>query len=774
MSFSLFRGRKMQNLFFRLLLFSAVGIFLVLETDCNGRLFLLLSIVTVLPGYLLSGRGYSRAAVYSMFIGLMFLSGYAGDLYFREYNRVSEWEPPDCYIDIEGDVTGFPVLKTDTTSIIIDVERIMVSREARKVNCRVIIDVKGDLREVFPGDKIRISARLYQIRGFRNFGTDAGYRYDFSRGVHYRGFSKSSLLVEVLKSKDSFFRYIGEARNRLRAELEMSFSDSENNRAFLEALLLGDRGKLSNNLKDALVEKGLYHYVAVSGAHIGAIIFLVITGAGFLGVKGRTASLLTLLPVSFFVVFSGSGIPSLRALLFFILVVIARYFSLDFSGVNLVSCIGSLLLLNNPAQIYNPGFVLTFVITIGILQAWSSFGSQEAGFIRRYLTVIIPVVLLLLPLSVYYFCRFSFLGVVIGIIVAPLVFLTLSAGFIVIIAPVTGPFILPLLHFLTDVFMLFTEIPLRGEFVAGMNGLTCLVAVVPAFLILLKGEIRFVRYSALIFYSAVIISIFVPYNPDNTEVTYLDVGQGDCAVCVFPGGDSLLIDGGGSSFSQFRVGRSVVLPFILKKRIRIKWVAVSHYHPDHCRGITEILGVLKPKELWLSSTATEDREFQMLMKVCRKDNVTVKYIYSGFRQFTGSSVVECLWPEKFHEGKFTSNNLSQVIRISAGKVKFLFTGDIEREAEERLSSLSGSNLRADVLKVAHHGSATSSGGNFLDRTGCAFAVISCGYRNRFGFPRQEVVDRLKERGISFMTTASVGAVRIGVENESFVVDRAEK
>ena len=90
-------------------------------------------------------------------------------------------------------------------------------------------------------------------------------------------------------------------------------------------------------------------------------------------------------------------------------------------------------------------------------------------------------------------------------------------------------------------------------------------------------------------------------RPGFPEVYFLDVGQGDAHIVVFPGGDSLLIDGGGSGFGDFEAGKQIVLPFILRKRIHIRWIAVSHYHPDHCRGINEIVEVLRPEEVWISS-----------------------------------------------------------------------------------------------------------------------------------------------------------------------------
>ena len=119
---------------------------------------------------------------------------------------------------------------------------------------------------------------------------------------------------------------------------------------------------------------------------------------------------------------------------------------------------------------------------------------------------------------------------------------------------------------------------------------------------------------------------------------------------VFPDGDALLIDGGGASFSDFQVGRRLVLPFILQKRIHVRWAAVSHYHPDHAKGMAEIIAILAPEELWLSSAAADDEYYRQLL-AAKPEKTLVRKIQRGFVKNIDGCSIACLSPPRLHPGR---------------------------------------------------------------------------------------------------------------------------
>ena len=221
----------------------------------------------------------------------------------------------------------------------------------------------------------------------------------------------------------------------------------------------------------------------------------------------------------------------------------------------------------------------------------------------------------------------------------------------------------------------------------------------------------------------------------------------------------MLIDAGGASFSDFQTGRRCVLPFIIQKKIRVRWTAVSHYHPDHVKGIAEIIGILQPEELWISSEAVEDEFFRQLLAAKPKKTILRK-IGRGFVKDIDGCSVACLSPSRFVQADAAENNHSMVLRVTDGCAAFLFCGDIEKTAEAELAESFNPGLSSSVLKLPHHGSRTSSGAPFLDLVRPQVAVISVPAYSSYGFPNLEVIDRLKQRNIRWLSTARSGGIMI--------------
>ena len=280
------------------------------------------------------------------------------------------------------------------------------------------------------------------------------------------------------------------------------------------------------------------------------------------------------------------------------------------------------------------------------------------------------------------------------------------------------------------------------------------------------------RIALAVMLAGILLFIALPpprYQPGRLEAYFLDVGHGDAGIVVFPGGDALLIDGGGASLSDFQVGRRLLLPFILQKRIRVRWVAVSHFHPDHVKGVIELLAILAPEELWISSTAAENDLFRQLLAAKPKKTLLRK-IRRGLAKTIDNCSVTCLAPPRFINSAQTANDHSMVLRVSDGRHGFLFSGDIEKNAEAGIAAATGPSPAATVLKVPHHGSRTSSTAKFLDLVHPQLAVISCPLHSSFGFPHREVIERLKQRNIRWLTTARRGGIMIASIPEGLEIE----
>jgi competence protein ComEC len=251
----------------------------------------------------------------------------------------------------------------------------------------------------------------------------------------------------------------------------------------------------------------------------------------------------------------------------------------------------------------------------------------------------------------------------------------------------------------------------------------------------------------------------------NLEVTILDVGQGDSLFVMFPGGQTMLVDGGGLAGEErvggyhtgFDVGEEVVSPYLWQRRVKhLDMVMLTHAHHDHMDGLHAILRNFSVQELWVGRDA-ETPPYQELLAEARAHHVRIVHRRQG-DTFQWSDIDgRILWPPDNDPVEKPSNNDSVVLRLADGTTHFVLAGDVERQAESAIVS-DGMPLNADFLKVPHHGSKTSSTPEFLEAVSPALAAISVGADNNFGQPNPGTLDRLKDMGIRYWTTAQAGAI----------------
>ncbi len=280
----------------------------------------------------------------------------------------------------------------------------------------------------------------------------------------------------------------------------------------------------------------------------------------------------------------------------------------------------------------------------------------------------------------------------------------------------------------------------------------------------------------LIILALIVINIYFLFSvifnkpiENKMKVIFFDVGQGDASLIMAENGANILIDGGQDKTVINKLDKYIPL---WNRKLDI--VVLTHPHSDHVSGLADVLKKYPVGEVWMTGVLQNTPEYIEFLKIIRDKKIGVKIVWAaavhGTKDIFKNTKIEILYPNKnlFQQSVDNLNNSSIVLKISYKNKSFLFAGDIEKEVEDELrgqpplnslpvassgQALKGDGiLEADVLKIAHHGSDTSSSDSFFERVKPSFAVISLGANNDFGMPSLRVLKRLERIGAKVYRT----------------------
>lgn len=543
--------------------------------------------------------------------------------------------------------------------------------------------------------------------------------------------------------------------------------------ALAAALLLGETAELTPDTVSAFRDGGVAHVLAISGLHVGLLALGLAAALRPLRVRVAVRDALLLGATFAFAGFTGGRAPVLRAALMIGLYLGARLLGRPTSPAQVFGLSALVLLALDPSNLFDVGFLLTYAAVFGIAALAPLFArplrERLPPWLADGLAATLGAELCVFPVQATVFHVVPFVALLSNLVVVPLssVFLFAAALLLPLLlaGPVAASIALPPLALLSDSMLGVLRLLDALGAVRVVPTPSFAETLLLALLLAAAGVLRARRPRRAALAGALAVVFLVSARPSAAEkagearLVALDVGQGD-SFLVSTASGRVLVDGGGTFDAADDFGRKRLLPRLAALgAVSFDAVVLTHPHPDHSRGLLAALKLLPAGRLFLPSAAPRNPFLDEALAVAARSGVAAETLVAGDR-FTAAGVVfEVLHPGPETYPRSPENNGSLVLRLRLGGRSVLLTGDVEAPAEADLVARGGP-LSADVLKVPHHGSRTSTTPAFLAKVAPRLALIGVGRRNRFGHPGPEVVARLTGAGARVFRTDRQGDVSV--------------
>jgi len=681
--------------------------------------------------------------------------------------RVNFFSKKSPYENNYGTVTTIEGLVTK-----VKIKESYASITVKTDNCNVLVRLSGDftsdvkMQKIYDlvGRKLSARGKLTKPQGQRNPGCFDYYKYCLSQNIY------AICDVSVYKiSASSIQLYISNYLSNTKALFYNKIRNilSENNFSMVAGILFGESSYIDEDIYTSFKTNGFAHILAVSGLHVNITYELV---RKLLKSKSKASDLISAIFILLYIVLANYSVSVIRASVMIIFNIIANNTKRKYDSLSSASVIAIVILLINPFKIYDSGMQLSFcaAYSMAIVSPWLTIkiGMLADKFKKEWIfsigQKIIPTLSIVVgtgPLSTFHFLNFSFSSIILNPLIILLasaimpISLFLYASYLVLPMAVFSP----LAYIICSLDQVFLDMLLKLSNLGNILFQNTSTVAMPLGLLLLYYTFFFFYFSEgryilhrrnKHFEICALESVFLcvatimPYKLNYTQsinpfcygtsyITFLDVGQGDC-IHIHSGNTDILIDGGGNYYSN--IAEKTLKPYLLKHGITdIDLAIITHEDQDHCKGIYELAEIFDVKEI-----------------------KTNKDVYPNVN----------ITKEK-------ENDYCIVMNINIKGIQILLMSDADIAREEKLLSLYPS-LYCDVIKIGHHGSAYSTGEEFIYKTSPSFAIISVG-TNNYGHPTERVLNLLNDYEIDYARTDEYGAIYLKSVNENeYVFENVSK
>lgn len=654
-----------------------------------------------------------------------------------------------------------------------------------KIPVNIFLDAQTEKPFFGIYDLIRIKKAKLRKPDLPSYPGQFNYqRYLLQKGIAYIIYTSPGEIELVKKDNAvSFYKTIFFMRkNIINLFVRTIHGDSAR---LLSSMVLGEQNILPENLNEAFIKTGLLHLIAASGFNVTILISFCFFISGCFPSKKMLMSFLLIFIIILYAALCNFSPSITRAAILGIFFLLSVLCNREKDSWHIFILSAFLMLIFKPLWLFDVGFQLSFVSCLGII-ALSPVFMKKLKHLPNYLNSLISVTLgaqiFILPLLIYYFGRISSLFLISNLILIPVVEILFPISLVHILLGYSLKILLPITSFLCrmlsfislKIIYLLANLPFSLIYLKKPSYMTFILFYAVLGVILFsyyKSKERFPVKTILFCLSALILlnTVFKLNNLNNLTVVFLNPKGGDCVFIKTPNGKNILIDTGRRYYFKgnlYDCSDKTIIPYMKQVGAScLDMIIISHPHNDHIGGL---LGLIQ-KNIPIKLVAGNFHKSRLpiakkIIKLLKIKNIEYMPLDSGDVIAAGKNLNFFVMsaPQRLvnHKKEISVdiNNSSAVIKLVYKNASFLFTGDIQKEAERKL--MYGFNLKSDILKIAHQGSETSSCDQFIKKVNPEYAVISAEKYDIFGHPDKKVLNILKNNHIKYFITSFGGPVTV--------------
>ena len=605
---------------------------------------------------------------------------------------------------------------------------------------KVLVNYYSDINVSY-GDYIYVYGVFKKPKENGNFNLFNYKRYLLSNKINY---VVTASKITIIKKNDNVFYKL---KNNLLKRIE----SANRSKGYILAFLYADKSLIEKDIYTKYQKIGVSHLFAVSGMHVSLISIVLLKLLN--KIKERKRYIIVSIFLSIYLFLTNFTISMVRATFQFILFFINKSFKLNIDNSNLVILLFSILVIINPYNIYNIGFLFSFIISFTLIRCSKLI---KGKFIIKSLKISLISFFSSMPVLINNFFEVNFLGIILNIIYIPFVsYILFPLSLVTVLFPSLDNILYMFISYFEKITDFFSNIKFLSFSICKMNIFLIIIYYI-IFIYILKRKKKLI-YKIII----VIISLIFLINNGrivNNEVSILDVGQGDSSLIRLKN-KNILIDTGGNI--NYDISKNILIPYFKSVGIKkIDYLVLTHGDYDHMGEAINLVENFKVEKVIFNCGPYNDLE-QELIKVL--DKKKIKY-YSCIKELNIDNNKLYFLQTKEYDNE---NDNSNVIYSELNVYKFMFMGDagIDKE-KDILDKYNLSNV--DVLKVGHHGSKTSSSKEFINVINPKYSIISVGKNNRYGHPNKEVLENLENSKI--YRTDLDGSIMFKIKNNELKIE----